>query len=203
MTLIGSERKNQQFGFERRYLSDAVGMGESKTSGAVHSFIYIGNSTEGFGQPHTGGLRIDMPANMAVANMYDTHRIFGQSRTYLTESFEHRCQQGNTVDNFISPGFTESGRKGSLHRDGIIRPNHFPQRFDAFLHLVQWRTNGDTVLRHHPRKRTRSKQNARQNKHKEGQQAILSHKHASCRIVLCHTSMSHREVPPNVYRHGS
>lgn len=77
MTLIGSERKNQQFGFERRYLSDAVGMGESKTSGAVHSFIYIGNSTEGFGQPHIGGLRIDMPANMAVANMYDTHRIFG------------------------------------------------------------------------------------------------------------------------------
>ena len=108
MAFIGSERENQQFGFQGSNFGNTIRMGKCKASSPVDTFIYIRNSTESFCQTGAGGLRVDMSAYMAIANMNNADCIFGESGTHLTEMFEDGSQQSDTVNNLISAGFAES-----------------------------------------------------------------------------------------------
>ena len=123
---IGSERENQQFGLQGGNFGNTIRMGKGKASSSVDAFIYIRNSTESFCQTGTGGLRVDMPTYMAVANMNDADCIFGESGTHLTEMFKDGSQQSDAVNNFVPTSFAESLREGYLYSDRIIRPVHFP-----------------------------------------------------------------------------
>ena len=200
MAFVGSEGQNQQFRLHGCNIGNTSRMGKRQTGSPVHPHIGIRDSTKGFFQQRSRSLRIDVPAYVTVSDMENTHRIFGKSGTYLTETFKYGCQQGNAVDYLIPSGFAESGRKRSLHGDGIIRPVHFPQRFYHFQGLPQWRTGRDTVLRLSCRKK---KECCHQSQDKAQQQVILAHKHASCHIVPYHISMFHRAVLPDVCLPGS
>ena len=153
VTLVCSKRENQQFGLQGYNIRNTSRMGKRQTSGSVHSHIRIRDSPKRFFQQRSRSLRIDMPPNMAVTNMKNTHRIFGKAGTHLTKPFKYGCQQSNAVDNLIPAGFAESGGKRCLHRDRVICPVHFPQRLYVLQGLPQWRTSRDTVLRHSLRKK--------------------------------------------------
>ena len=88
MAFIGSERETQQFGLQGGDFGNTIRMGKGKASSSVDASIYLRNSTESFCQTGTGGLRVDMPTYMAVANMNDADCIFGESGTHLAEMFE-------------------------------------------------------------------------------------------------------------------
>ena len=88
MAFIGSERENQQFGFQGSDFGNTFRMSKCKAGRSVDAFIYIRDCTESFCQTGTSGLRVDMSTYMTVANMNDADCIFGESGTHLAEMFK-------------------------------------------------------------------------------------------------------------------
>src|SRR3712207_714965 len=90
VTFIRTERDDEQLRTQSGNIGDTGRMCERKRSGSVYSHVHIRYSSESFSQPRAGSLRINMPANMTVADVDNAYRIFGKPQMHLAQPLEKR-----------------------------------------------------------------------------------------------------------------
>ena len=205
MAFIGSETRVLIIRVSgQQWLQYVPGCVKVRQVAPLTPLIRIGDRSECFGQTSTSGTRKDMSTYVTVANMNDANCIFGESGTHLAEMFKDGASRAILSRISFRPQFRGRLKERLFVQQSYHSPSSFPVR--ALSSFVVFPNGGHIGIRSCAIASV-SKQRVLnipvRIRIKIRQLVILSHKHASCRIVPYHKSWFHKAVPPNACRLGS